>query len=69
MPELIFSKKKAMKFVQKENFEPKIKPKIETLWNELYPLEIKQTKGANLCAHIRDKLEGKKDSKTYFRVL
>ena len=29
-------KKKTMKLVQKENFEPKIKPMIENLQNELY---------------------------------
>ena len=29
-------KKKTPKFVQKENFEPKIKPIIEKLQNELY---------------------------------
>ena len=29
-------KKKTMKFVQKENFEPKIKPMIENLRDELY---------------------------------
>ena len=28
-------KEKSMKFVQKENFEPKIKPKIENLEDEL----------------------------------
>ena len=28
--------KKTMKFVQKENFEPKIKPMIENLQDELY---------------------------------
>ena len=31
-----------MKFVQKENFEPKIKPMIENLQNKLYQLENKQ---------------------------
>ena len=29
-------KKKTMKFVQKENFEPKIKSMIENLWDKLY---------------------------------
>ena len=30
------NQKKAMKFIQKENFEPKIKPMIENLRDELY---------------------------------
>ena len=30
------NQKKTMKFVQKENFEPKIKPMIENLRDELY---------------------------------
>ena len=42
-----------MKLVQKENFEPKIKPFIENLQNELYQLENKQAKGAKLRANIR----------------
>ena len=32
-----------MKFVRNENFEPKTKPMIENLRNELYQLENKQT--------------------------
>ena len=36
------NQKKTIKFAQKENFEPKIKPMIENLQNELYPLENKQ---------------------------
>ena len=39
-------KKKTMKFVQKENFQPKIKRMIENLQNELYELGNKQVKGA-----------------------
>ena len=58
-----------MKFVQKEYFEPKIQPMIENLQNELYQLEHKQAIGAKLCANIRQALEGKKDSKTFIRVL
>ena len=58
-----------MKFAQKENFEPKIKPLIENLQNELYQLENKQAKGANVCANITQELEGEKGSKTFFRVL
>ena len=58
-----------MKFVQKENFEPKIKTMIENLQNELCQFESKQAKGAKLCANIRQELEGKKGSKTFFRLL
>ena len=47
-----------MKFVQKENFEPKIKPMIENLQDQLYQYENKQGKGAKRCAGIRHKLEG-----------
>ena len=53
-----------MKFVQKENLEPKIKPMIEHLQNELYQLENK-LKVINFLLT----LEGKKGSKTFFRVL
>ena len=35
-----------MKFVQKENFERKIKPMIENLQNEFYQLGNKQAKSA-----------------------
>ena len=63
------NQKKNMKFVQKENFEPKIKPMIENLRDELYKWENKQGKGAKLCAKIRQELKGKKGSKTFFRVL
>ena len=42
-----------MKLVQKENFEPKTKPMIENLQNELYQLENKQAKCAKLRANIR----------------
>ena len=58
-----------MKFVQKEYFEPKIQPMIENLQNELYQLEHKQAIGAKLCANIRQALEGKKNPKTFIRVL
>ena len=61
--------KKAMKFVQKENFEPKIKPMIENLQNAIYQLENKQAKGAKLHGNIRQELEGEKGSKTFFRIL
>ena len=47
-----------MKFVQKENFKPKMKPMIEILQNKHYQLEEKQAKGAKLRANIRRKLDG-----------
>ena len=52
-----------MKFVQRENFEPKIKPMIENLHDELDQLEKKQGKGAELCSNIRQESEGEKGSK------
>ena len=54
-----------MKLVQKEHFEPKIRPMIENLQNELHQLENKQAKGVKLHAQ----LEGEKAFKTFFRVL
>ena len=54
------NQKEAMKFEQKENFEPKIKPMIENLQYKLYQLENKQAKSAKLRANIRSELEGKK---------
>ena len=42
---------------------------IENLQVELYQLENKQGKGAKLRANIRQKLEGEKCSKTFFREL
>ena len=58
-----------MKFAQKKFFEIKIKPLIENLKNELYQLENKQAKGANVRANITQELDGEKGSKTFFRVL
>ena len=58
-----------MKFVQKENFKPKIKPMIENLRDEIYQKENKQGKGAKLCAKIRQQLKGKKRLQSSFRVL
>ena len=58
-----------MKFEQKENFEPKIKPMIENLQYKLYQLENKQAKSAKLRANIRQELEDEKGSKTFFKVL
>ena len=42
---------------------------IETLKDELYQLKNKQAKGAKLRANISQELEGKKFSKTFFKVL
>ena len=42
---------------------------IETLKDELYQLKNKQAKGAKLRANISQELEGKKCSKTFFKVL
>ena len=39
---------------------------IENLQDELYQLEIKQAKGATLCANIKWGLDGKICSKTFF---
>ena len=36
---------------------------------DFYQLENKQAKGTKLCANIRQGLEGKKCSKTFFNVL
>ena len=47
------NQKKTMKIVQKENFEPKIKPMIENLQNEIYHLKNKQAKGDKRRANIR----------------
>ena len=58
-----------MKFEQKENFEPKIKPMIENLQYKLYQLENKQAKSAKLRANIKQELEDEKGSKTFFKVL
>ena len=42
---------------------------IENLKDELYKLENKLAKGAKIRANIRKELEGKKGSKTFFKVL
>ena len=41
---------------------------IEKLKGELYQLENKQAKGDKLRANIRQELEDKKCSKTFFKV-
>ena len=53
---------------KKENFRPEIKPMIENLQDELSRLVNKQAKSAKLLADIRWKLEGKKCSKTFFKL-
>ena len=53
----------------KKKFIPEIKPIIKNLQDKVYQLENKQAKGSELCATIRWKLEGKKCSKTFFKVL
>ena len=42
---------------------------IQNLQDDLYQLVNKQAKGAKLCANIRQKLEGKKYPRTFFKVL
>ena len=42
---------------------------VENLQDELHQLEHKQKNGAKLSANIRWDLEGKKCSKTFFKVL
>ena len=58
-----------MKPMQKRNFKPEIKSIIKTLQDKLYQLENKQAKGTKLRAKIRWELEGKKCSKTFFKLL
>ena len=50
-------------------FKSKIKPIIKNLQHELYQFENKQAKGAKVRPTIRWKLEGKKCSKTFFKVI
>ena len=42
---------------------------IENLQDKLYQLESKQLKGAKLGTNIRQEVEGKKCSKTFFKTL
>ena len=53
----------------KKKFKPKYKPIIKNLQDELDQLENKQGKGAKLRPTIRWKLEGKRCSKTFLKVL
>ena len=62
-------KKRLRNLHEKKKFKPEIKPIIKNLQDELYQLENKQAKGAKLRAAIRWKLEDKKCSKTFFKVL
>ena len=63
------TEKEVTKLIRKKKIKPEIKPIIRNLQDELYQLENKQRKGAKLGASIRWKLEGKKCSKTFFKVL
>ena len=58
-----------MNFYKKENFKSEIKPMIENLQDELYQLENKQPKSANVRANIRWELECEKWSEIFFKVL
>ena len=58
-----------MNFYKKENFKSEIKPMIENLQDELYQLENKQSKSANVRANIRWELECEKWSEIFFKVL
>ena len=62
-------KKRLRNLYKKENYNPKIKPMINAFQDELYHLEAKQANGAKIRANIRWDLEGKKCSKTFFKVL
>ena len=42
---------------------------IENVQNEFYQLENKKATGSKTCANISQELEGKKLSKTIFKVL
>ena len=53
----------------KKKFKPKYKPIIKNLQDELDQLENKQGKGAKLRPTIRWKLEAKRCSKTFLKVL
>ena len=54
---------------KKGNFKPEIKPIIENLQDELYQSKNKQAKVAKFGVNIRQEVEGKKYSKTFFKVL
>ena len=58
-----------MKFVQKENFEPKIKPMIQNLQNELINKKTKKQKVLNFVLTLGRSWRVKKCSETFFRVL
>ena len=60
--------KRCYKTYTKNKFQ-KIKQIIENLQDELYQLENKQANGAKLCVNIIWELEGKRRSKTFFKVL
>ena len=60
-------KRRLRNLYKKENIKPEIKPMIENLQDELSQLENKQPKVLNF-ANIRWELEGKKCSKTFFKL-
>ena len=56
-----------MKFVQKENFEPKIKPIIENLQNELYQLKKTKQKVLNFVLTLGRSWRAPKHSSEFFK--
>ena len=61
-------KRRLRNLYKKENIKPEIKPMIENLQDEPSQLENKQAKSVKLRANIRWELEGKKCSKTFFKL-
>ena len=53
---------------KKENFKPEMKSLLENLLKKLHQVESKQSKGTQVRANIRWKLEGEKCSKTFFKI-
>ena len=62
-------KKRLQSLNKNENFKPEIKPMTENLQNELYQLENRQAKDAEVCANIRLELDGEKCSKPFLKAL
>ena len=52
-----------------EKFIPEIKPIIENLTRSALSIRQKRAKGAKLRANVTWELQGKKYSKTFFKVL
>ena len=61
-------KRRLRNLYKKENIKPEIKPMIENLQDEPSQFENKQAKSVKLRANIRWELEGKKCSKTFFKL-